>query len=196
VGRRATKRQGIERAAIRLFAAKGLAATTIRDIATEAGVGEGALYRHWPGKAEMAWDLYCREVEAFSRAFEPVLAGNGRPLDKRLLAAVRFIYRRYRDGPDRLAFVLLARAGFPQQQILDKKIDPDQVVVRFLEREMDRGTLPKGDAFFRMSLLRGIVLQPVLMHRYGRLKTDPLRLARPVARACMAVLRQREDNPR
>ena len=39
-------RQRIEQAAIRLFVAKGVAETTIKDIAGAVGLSEGALYRH------------------------------------------------------------------------------------------------------------------------------------------------------
>ena len=62
MGRPAVKKHDIEEAAIRLFARRGLAATTVKDIAGAAGVTEGALYRHWPGKNDMAWELYHREV--------------------------------------------------------------------------------------------------------------------------------------
>ena len=70
MARPVVKRDDIEEAAIRLLATKGLAATTIRDIAAAAGVAEGALYRHYSGKDDMAWRLYCREVAAFTIAFE------------------------------------------------------------------------------------------------------------------------------
>ena len=65
MARPAAKRHSMEQAAIALFARKGLSSTTIKDIAAGAGVTQGALYRHYSGKTQMAWELYSREVDLF-----------------------------------------------------------------------------------------------------------------------------------
>jgi TetR/AcrR family transcriptional regulator, repressor of fatR-cypB operon len=51
------KRQ-ILRAAMKLFASQGLAATSIRDIARESGYTNPALYKHFAGKEELALHLF------------------------------------------------------------------------------------------------------------------------------------------
>lgn len=48
----------ILRAALRLFSERGLAATSIRDIAAESGYTNPALYRHFAGKDELALYLF------------------------------------------------------------------------------------------------------------------------------------------
>src|ERR1700719_4305490 len=48
----------VERAAVDLFAANGFDGVSIADIATAAGVSQGALYRHYPSKEELAWALF------------------------------------------------------------------------------------------------------------------------------------------
>ena len=65
-----TKRPEIVRVATALFAEKGIDATSMRDIADAAGVREAAIYRHFPGKDELARDIflswygwYCTELE-------------------------------------------------------------------------------------------------------------------------------------
>ena len=50
----------ILRAALTLFSERGLAATSIRDIADESGYTNPALYRHFAGKDELA--LYLFEI--------------------------------------------------------------------------------------------------------------------------------------
>ena len=61
-----TKRPDIERAALQLFIRRGLRGTTVRDIAAEARVAEGTLYRHWRSKREVARAVYrgCAEAVA------------------------------------------------------------------------------------------------------------------------------------
>ena len=51
-------RPKIERAALELFIKDGVDAATTRNIADVAGVSEGALYRHYKGKDELALTLF------------------------------------------------------------------------------------------------------------------------------------------
>src|SRR5262249_12859990 len=51
-------RARIEAEALRLFAERGIAGTSIRDIASAVGVAEGALYRHFASKDELARRLF------------------------------------------------------------------------------------------------------------------------------------------
>lgn len=188
MARPALKRRDIEEAAIELFASKGLARTTIRDIAERAGVTEGALYRHYSGKSEMALSLFTREVEKFAREFEGVLFEGSRPLAERLKAAVEYIYRYYRDHPVRFTFILLTQHGFPAETTLDETANPTGMAIRFVRGEMDRRTVSVEDPVLTAALLMGAVLQPVFMHRYGRIKVEPLSFAGDVADALEAML--------
>ena len=56
----------IMRAAIKLFVAKGIEATTTKDIAKTSGVSEGALYRHFKSKDELAYHLFTVHVNDFT----------------------------------------------------------------------------------------------------------------------------------
>ena len=48
----------IEQAALKLFVGQGVAETSIKDIAREAGVSQGAMYNHYASKDELAWLLF------------------------------------------------------------------------------------------------------------------------------------------
>ncbi|MFW6155502.1 MAG: TetR/AcrR family transcriptional regulator [Planctomycetota bacterium] len=188
MARPAIKKDRMETAAIELFATKGLARTTVRDIAAAAGVGEGALYRHWKGKNEMAWALFRREVHAFADALRPLLEADEGTLAERVAATVAFIYALYEDEPTRLAFILFTQHGFPAEHVLDDAFDPFTRVLAFCRREMRDGTIPPADPEVLASMVMGSVLQPLIMHRYGRVARPPVTIAPDVAASITALL--------
>lgn len=191
MARPAVKKQEIEQAAIRLFALNGLAGTTIKDIAAAANVTEGALYRHYPSKNEMAWKLYCREVDRLSHAIEAGVSSASGTLRDRMLTGVRFFYSYYRENPDNLTFVLFTRQSFPMHQLSDENIDPDVVIVKFLQSLLSCAPAHKVDPASMpliLAMVRGAVCEPLLMHRYGKITTWPDELIEPVADACVRIL--------
>ena len=172
MARPVVKKQDIEDAAIRLFATKGLAQTTVKDIASGAGVTEGALYRHYAGKNAMAWQLFCREIEKFSvelgaRMFEP-----GAGLAARVEASVRFIFDYYAKYPVQFAFILLTQHGFPEERILNVELNPNDMVQRFVAEAVDAGDVPVQNTTLASGLVLGLVLHVMVMHRYERIEID------------------------
>ncbi|AOS64810.1 TetR/AcrR family transcriptional regulator [Actinoalloteichus hymeniacidonis] len=57
----------VEAAAIRLFARQGFAATNMRDIAREAGISTGSIYRHFTTKDELFGGLVAFAAEGLRR---------------------------------------------------------------------------------------------------------------------------------
>ena len=51
-------RERIERTALKLFVENGVTETSIRDIAREAGVSQGAMYNHYASKEDLVWYLF------------------------------------------------------------------------------------------------------------------------------------------
>ena len=58
-------REALLAVAKRLFAAQGVEATSMAEIAREAGVGQGTLYRHFADKAALCQGLIGEDLEAF-----------------------------------------------------------------------------------------------------------------------------------
>lgn len=51
-------REKIIKAAVTLFVERGVARTTTREIASSASVAEGSIYRYFPSKEELAWQIF------------------------------------------------------------------------------------------------------------------------------------------
>ena len=173
MARPVVKKQAIEDAAIRLFATKGLARTTVKDIAKEAGVTEGALYRHYAGKDEMALQLFRQELERFTQALRTTMYANGSSNAERLERGVRYIFSYYRENPIQFTFIMLTQHGFPGQHILDRQVNPNDLAVDFIKEAMEAGDIPQGDPVLAAGLAMGLVLQPLVMHQNKRLALTP-----------------------
>lgn len=167
------KKISIEEAAIKLFAQKGITGTVIKDIALEAGVTEGALYRHYVGKDEMAWQLFTRELELFSRDLVKIFA-EGAEIKETLKNGITYIYNYYKKEPHRLAFVLLSQHNFPEEKWLEEEINPTAMIIKVASELKLPASYKKADPALIGAMMMGIVLQPIVLHRYGRLKGDIL----------------------
>lgn len=187
MSRPVVKREIIEDSAIRLFATKGLARTTIKDIAAAAGVTEGALYRHYPGKEEMAWKLFNRELDRFTHLLAGVLFDERMSFSLRLGLAVQTIHDYYLYNTDRFAFILLTQHGFPEDKLLTRETEPMDMAERFLGQAVGAGEIPPCDADLHAGLLMGAIMQPLVLHRYGRLELTP-RTHALVTAACLRML--------
>lgn len=76
---RSATRAAVETAAVRVFAHRGFAATNMRQIAVEAGISTGSIYRHYASKEELFDEL----IDQASRGLEAVavqLSTEGDPL--------------------------------------------------------------------------------------------------------------------
>lgn len=75
------RRDDILNAALDLFATRGVEETTMSDIADDAGISAGAIYRYFPGKADLMRECYLRvQREAQQRLQEARDDAEG-PLD-------------------------------------------------------------------------------------------------------------------
>src|SRR5262249_3853444 len=91
------RRQAIVEAAVPLFARKGFAGTTTRELAEAAGISEALLFRHFPSKR-----LLYREILSLGCKGDPPLEELARlqPSTQTLVCMVRFMVRRFLLGDE------------------------------------------------------------------------------------------------
>ncbi|MGH9857347.1 MAG: TetR/AcrR family transcriptional regulator [Acidobacteriota bacterium] len=188
MARPVTKRSDIEQAAMRLFARRGLTGITIKDIAAEAGCAEGALYRHYAGKEDLAWQLFQREVEAFGRRIREVWDSPESSL-KRLERGIELFYRFFDEEPELFAFILLSQHHFPPDKKLKKNLSPVALVFEFVENASKGGALRIEDPKLGAAMLLGIVLQPATFVAEKKLKGPLVQYAPAVTKAAVRLLR-------
>ncbi len=187
-----TKLKSIEDTAIKLFASKGIKQVTIKDIAKEARCSEGALYRHYIGKDEMAWALYSREVEKFGASLKGMLKGK-KDFPERLNSAVKLFYSFFDDDPLTFSFILLSEHNFPLERKVNQELSPYNLVFELVKEGAKKGELKTLDPELGAAMLLGLVLQPATLRAMGRLKGKMSKKTYEVVQACLKVLNA-DDN--
>lgn len=83
--------EDILHAAIRLFAQRGAERTTMAEIAAEAGISAGAIYRYFPGKEDLLGAVFEHAHQENHELFAGARADTGGPLEALLTAGNRFL---------------------------------------------------------------------------------------------------------
>ncbi len=78
VGRKSANRERIIRAAAKLIIEKGVANTSLADIADEAGISKGTLYYYYPTKGDLVFDISVRHMDHITTSIRSWIAGHGR----------------------------------------------------------------------------------------------------------------------
>ena len=186
---KATKAR-ISRAALGLFVEKGVAETTVRDIAAAANVAEGTLYRHFTSKDELAWELFATNFAAFAgeldrrQSEQDSLAG-------KVAAMVQHFCNFFEQEPVLFSYLLLAQHDFLNRVPPDMP-NPVDVVHQVIWRGMAEGELPRGDAAVAAAMVLGIVLQSAVFKIYGRITSSLTSLSDTLTSACLRVLKAKD----
>ena len=180
----------LERAALTLFVARGVAETTTKEIAMAASVAEGTIYRYFPSKEQLALDLFLRHHQGLAEA----LAEAQRPA-KALRAKIEAIVRCYCEWADRdwtlFAYHLLNQHSF-LIQVPDDMANPVTVVRDVISQAMKGGEIPRRNIDLVAASAIGVVMQAATYKVYGRFTGDLSDHVRFFADAAWAVLAVKE----
>ena len=177
----------IERAALKLFIHEGVDAATTREIADKAGVSEGALYRHYKGKDELALSLFMATHDRLSQLLTEALSGPGK-LDEKVLSAVT-AYCKLADEDFLLFSFHLVSLNRYLPYDKRREDDPVSVTERIIGALMASGAIPKGDQALKAAMALGVVMQTGQNKIYNRLPGPLSQHAPAMARAILAVLK-------
>jgi len=182
-----TTRRRIKDAALRLFVDKGVAETSVRDLAAAAGIAEGTLYRHYAAKDDMVRDLFQEHFAAFAERIESLQQGQT-GIRNKLRVVVADACRLFDENPTLYRFLLLV-----QHQALPRvkrgAADPMAVLRRMIADAIKRGEAKLDSAELGAALVMGLMLQPALAMIHGSLKGPLSRQAGDIAAACERVLK-------
>jgi len=144
-------------AATRLFGTHRFHEVRMEDIAAEAEVGKGTLYRYFADKEELYRAMLGRSSARFMRRMEGIVAGEG-TARQRLEALVGAVLEEFDAEPHLLDLIQRAEvmaasgAAFPWQQPRERM---PELVRRLFEEAADEGTFEVRDPDVAVWLLLG-----------------------------------------
>lgn len=181
----------VERAALTLFVARGVAETTTRQIAMAASIAEGTIYRYFPSKEQLAMNLFLRHHQALAEALEEAQA-RAMTLREKIDAIVRC----YCEWADRdwtlFAYHLLNQHSF-LIRVPDDAPNPVTVVREVIAQAMTAGEIPRRNIDLVAASTIGVVMQAATYKVYGRFEGPLTAHVRFFAEAAWAVLTLEEE---
>jgi AcrR family transcriptional regulator len=180
-------RDRIERAAIRLFVEKGVAETTVRDIARAVDISEGALYRHFVSKEELVWAVFERHYVEFAGRLD-ALANAETTAQGKLAAMIRGFCQAHDEDPTLFRFLLFVQHG-QLSKLAPGTPNPVDAVRTVLERGIASKEIPDQAPDVATALVFGIVLQPVTFAAYGRLPSTMGSMSERLVTAAWAAVK-------
>jgi AcrR family transcriptional regulator len=130
------QRAGILAAAVELLAEYGYAGCSMAAVAARAGIATGTVYKHFPGKADLAVELFRTVVGREVRAVEEAMVLPGGSATERMVAFVETFAGRALKSP-RLAYALLAEP-------VDPAVEAERLVFRRTFRDAAAKQIAEG----------------------------------------------------
>jgi AcrR family transcriptional regulator len=180
-------KEKVERAAIELFAANGVDGASIGEVAALAGVSQGALYRHYPSKEDLARTLFASAYRRIGAELVEICAREA-GIAARIAAMVGHFCTLYDSDPALFRFLLLTQHNF-LPQLEEAPDEPPAVIARAINEAVEAGELAPIEPAAGAAIVMGIVLQTATFHLYGRITGPLVKRAATLAHAAAAAIR-------
>jgi AcrR family transcriptional regulator len=163
-----TTKTRIEAAALRLFAEKGVDATSVRDITSAIGVAEATLYRHFRSKEDLTRGLFLGNYAALA---EQILAIglSARPFAERIRDLVGMFTSLFDRDQPLFSFILLDQHRHLKTVPGHPETNPVEALAQVFRHAMEEGDVRRENPDILAALAMGLVLQPAVFRLYGRL---------------------------
>jgi len=148
-------------AAMQCFARQGYDGTRVKHIAERAGVSDGALYRHFHSKEELAQRLYAQTMGTYSRMLQEAAQASD-SIRRRLEGCLKAGLALYRANPDAMTFAVLRQHTFMPNLPKDF-LFPIQIVEGVVREGQEKAEIRAGDPKLLAAIYSGCLLRPIIV---------------------------------
>jgi AcrR family transcriptional regulator len=177
----------IRGAALELMARKGIAGTTIQDIAKRANCSQAAIYKHWEGKEGLARELFEESHTGLLGAMQEGASAAPAAASEKVIGSLLGLVRYARAEPGRYAFLFqvfhsdfaLWLASLPK---------PRDVVLEWVRKAAEAGEIEAPKPELKSALLLGMAIRMAFFERQNLLDAPPAEADEALVVAAAAVL--------
>ena len=178
----------IERSALKLFVEKGVAETSIKEIARAAGVSQGAMYNHYASKELLAWSLYSGNMSQLAQD----LRRNAKQeygFAAKLQAMIAHVYGQFDKDPLVISYIFSIRHQY-LRRMTRQRSNPFAIIRSVISDALIHGEIPRQDLDLATSLVVGAIIQVIDTRIYWHWRANqPLASsAGRVAKACLHLI--------
>lgn len=149
-----------------MFVEQGVAETTTREIALCAGVAEGSIYRYFPGKEEMAWQIF-RDYHQHLAESLKISAQGKSSMREKVFSLVTCFFQLADEDWLMFRYYLTAQHMFMHKMDQTEKT-PYQVIVSLISQS--RNEVLTESVKITAAMAMGAVHQIALNKIYGRIE--------------------------
>ncbi|MFZ5863984.1 MAG: TetR/AcrR family transcriptional regulator [Nitrospirota bacterium] len=176
----------IMKAALVLFVEKGIDGATIKDIAKRAKVSEGALYRHFASKDELAWHLFSTHLAAFTAHLNATVFAH-ETAQERVRAFVSECFKAFDEHQNLFTFLILSEHR-ELKKFQGRGPHPGHLILRIIREGQHAGEISPGDPYVLGSLALGGIIRTCVVRMYGGITKSLAACEREVADRLWSML--------
>ena len=178
-------KEKIDRTALELFVKKGIKETTIKDISAATGLSEGAMYRHYSSKDELAEELFSENYIEFAEELEEICRSN-KSLKKQISAMIGRYCEAFDNDPVLYSYLLLSQHD-ELKRLRTNEINLVKILNKVLSEAIKNNEIPKIDPAFGTAQIMGVVLETAKFVIYGRIKGKMSDYSEELSKSCYKI---------
>lgn len=167
------RRTLIETTALQLFAQRGYAEVSVRDIAQACGIGESALYRHMSSKEDLAVRVFRDAYLSFGQDMLDA-ASKAPSLRDKLSAYLTVMLTGFDEDPLLMRFLLIQQHDTLAKAITYEDVTPLTVVRGAIIAAAQSSEIQISDPDLATAQVMGAALQPMTFMLYGRVASPAI----------------------
>ncbi|MDW3095741.1 MAG: TetR/AcrR family transcriptional regulator [Gammaproteobacteria bacterium] len=163
-------RDKIVTAAVELFIKQGISKTTTKEIAASASVAEGSIYRYFPSKEQLAWQVFKEYHQYLATQLQLSVAKDNQLKDK--IHSLVSCFLKLADD-DWLMFSYYVTSQHTHMKNVSKgMLTPYQVIYQIIEEGIEEGEIKTTEKNIFTAMVMGAVHQIAINKIYLRISGD------------------------